>query len=218
VASRRHGLLAPHFGVPDGTRLGHDAGYYVSLLPWFAALQNRTLVLVVSATGVVALLYAVIGSLRIRRGRLRASDYARAHVGVLLACLAMVIAWGAFLDPAEVIGGLHGTVDQAALSVRVPGAAVVAAVAIVTVVISLAWAWRDRPTLILAGWAALLISLTSGYFVIPGVVRASGAPRAPSWRAEEALRGAPPESDPPSRGDGAPPHLPRAAPPAGRRA
>jgi len=144
----RHAVMAsspPHFGVPDGTALGRDAGYYVSLLPWYAALQNRTMILVLAATGVVSLLYAVIGSLRIRRGRVRASDYARAHVGVLLACLALVIAWGAVLDPAEVIGGLHGTVDQAALSVRVPGAAAVAGVAIVTVVVSLAWAWRDRP-------------------------------------------------------------------------
>jgi hypothetical protein len=57
--------------------------------------------------------------------------------------------------------------------VRIPGAAVVAAIAIVTAVISLAWAWRDRPTLILAGWAALFVSLSAGYFVIPGVVRAS---------------------------------------------
>jgi hypothetical protein len=172
----RHFILAtspPHFGVPDSTKLGHDAGYYVSVLPWLAGLQNRTLILVVGALGIVALLYGVIGSLRIRRGRIRASDYARAHLGVLLACLAFVIAWGAVLDPAEIVGGLHGEVDQAALSVRMPGANVVAAVAIVTAIISLAWAWRDRPTLILAGWAALLVSLTAGYFVIPGVVRAS---------------------------------------------
>ncbi len=172
----RHFILAtspPHFGVPDSTKLGHDAGYYVGVLPWLAGLQNRTLILVVGALGIVALLYGVIGSLRIRRGRIRASDYARAHLGVLLACLAFVIAWGAVLDPAEIVGGLHGEVDQAALSVRMPGANVVAAVAIVTAIISLAWAWRDRPTLILAGWAALLVSLTAGYFVIPGVVRAS---------------------------------------------
>lgn len=172
----RHAVLAaspPHFGVPDSTKLGHDAGYYVSVLPWLAVIQNRTLILVVGALGIVALLYGVIGSLRIRRGRIRASNYARGHLGVLLACLALVIAWGAFLDPGEIVGGLHGQVDQAALTVRVPGAAVVAAVAIVTAIISLAWAWRDRPTLILAGWAALLVSLTAGYFVIPGVVRAS---------------------------------------------
>jgi uncharacterized protein UPF0182 len=172
----RHAVLAtapPHFGIGDPTHPTRDAGYYVSVLPWLAALQNRTLLLAVGALGIVALLYGVIGSLRIRRGRIRASDYARVHLGVLLACLALVIAWGAVLDPAEIVGGLHGTVDQAALSVRGPGAAVVAAVAIVTALISLIWAWRDRPTLILAGWAALLVSLSAGYFILPGVVRAA---------------------------------------------
>lgn len=172
----RHAVLAaspPHFGITDATKLGRDVGYYVSTMPWLAVLQNRALILVVGAVGIVTVLYAVIGSLRIRRGRVRASDYARGHVGVLLACLALVIAWGALLDPAEVIGGLHGTVDQASLTVRVPGSAVVVAVAIITAVISIAWAWRDRPTLIVAGWAALLISLAAGYFVIPGAVRAS---------------------------------------------
>src|SRR2546425_13055389 len=114
-----------------------------------------------------------MGFCGVRRARIRRSDHARHHLGVLLACLALVIAWGRALDPAEIVGGLHGMVDQAALTVRIPGAAVVAAVAIVTALISLAWAWRDRPTLIFAGWAALLVSLTAGYFVIPGVVRAS---------------------------------------------
>ena len=175
----RHAVLAaspPRFGVLDSTKLGYDAGYYVSVLPWLAAIQNRALILVVAALGIVALLYGVIGSLRIRRGRIRASDYARTHLGVLGACLALVIAWGAALDPAEIVGGLHGKVDQAALTVRIPGSDVVAAVAIVTAVISLVWAWRDRPTVIVAGWAALLVSLSAGYFVIPGVVRASAGP------------------------------------------
>jgi hypothetical protein len=175
----RHAVLAaspPHFGVADATKLGRDVGYYVSVLPWLAALQNRALVLVVGACGIVALLYGVIGSLRFRRGYIRTSPYARAHVGVLLACLALVIAWGALLDPSEVVAGLHGVVDQAALTARIPGSAVVAAVAMVAAVISLVWAWRDRPTLILAGWAALLISITVGYFVIPGVVRAPAGP------------------------------------------
>src|SRR4029077_5414332 len=105
----RHAVLAaapPHFGVSDSTKLAHDVGYYVSVLPWRAAVQNRTLILVVGALGIVALLYGVIGSLRIRHGRIRASDYARTHLGVLLACLAFVMAWGAVLDPAEVVGGL----------------------------------------------------------------------------------------------------------------
>ncbi|MGH7522056.1 MAG: UPF0182 family protein [Gemmatimonadales bacterium] len=188
----RHAVLAaspPHFGIPDATKLGRDVGYYVSTLPWLAVLQNRALILAVGALGIITVLYAVIGSLRFRRGRVRASDYARAHAGVLLACLALVIAWGALLDPAEVIAGLHGPVDQASLAVRVPGSAVVVAVAVVTAVISIAWAWRDRPTLILAGWAALVISLTAGYFVIPGVVRASsGVPSGTGGESSELAR------------------------------
>lgn len=173
----RHAVLAaspPHFGVADATKLGRDVGYYVSVLPWMATLQNRVLILVLGTLGVVTLLYAMIGSFRIRRGRIRASDYARAHVGVLMAVLAIAIAWGAVLDPAEVVAGLHGTVDPASLAVRIPGAAVVAGVAVVTALISLAWAWRDRATLIIAGWAALMISIVAGYFIIPGVVRTSG--------------------------------------------
>ena len=84
----RYALLAaspPHFGVLDSTKLSNDAGYYVSVLPWRAALQNRALILVVGALGIVSLLYGVIGSLRIRRGRIRASDHARRHVGALCA-------------------------------------------------------------------------------------------------------------------------------------
>jgi hypothetical protein len=172
----RHAVLAaspPTFGIPDGTKLARDVGYYVSVVPWTAALQNRALILVVGALGMVTLLYAVIGTFRIRRGRIRASDHARGHVGFLLACLALVIAWGAALDPAEVIGGLHGTVDEAALGVRIPGARVIVAIAIVTTIISIVWAIRDRPTLILGGWASLLIALMAGYLVIPGVVRSS---------------------------------------------
>ncbi|MEX2155233.1 MAG: UPF0182 family protein [Gemmatimonadales bacterium] len=171
----RQAVLAaapPRFGVLDET-LRRDAGYYIGVVPWRATLQNRALVLAAAATAAVALLYVGIGSLRLRRGRVRATDYARAHCGVLLAGLALVIAWGAALDPAEVVAGLHGPVDQAALAVRVPGSAFVAAVAVVTTIISLLWAWRDRPTLILAGWAALLLTLVASYAVVPGVVRAS---------------------------------------------
>ena len=70
----RHAVLAaspPHFGIPDGTAHARDAGYYVSVLPWIAVLQNRALILAVGALGVITLLYAVIGTFRIRRGRIR---------------------------------------------------------------------------------------------------------------------------------------------------
>lgn len=171
----RHAAIAsapPHFGVAD-ERLRLDAGYYIGVLPWLSTLQNRALVLALGTLAIVVLLYGVIGSVRLRRGRIRASDHARAHCGALLAVLALIVTWGAVLDPAEVIAGVQGPVDQAAIGARIPGASVVAAVSIVTAVISLVWAWRDRPNLILAGWGALVLSIGLGYFVVPGIVRAS---------------------------------------------
>ncbi|HWC72605.1 MAG TPA: UPF0182 family protein, partial [Gemmatimonadales bacterium] len=162
----------PQFGLVDD-RLRLDAGYYIGVLPWLSVLQTRALVLALGTLAIVVLLYGVIGSVRLRRGRIRASDYARGHCGVLLAVLALVITWGAILDPAEVIAGVHGTVDAAALGARVPGASVVEAISILAAVISLVWAWRDGPNLIVAGWVALLITVAAAYFVIPGIVRAS---------------------------------------------
>ncbi|MGH7528808.1 MAG: UPF0182 family protein [Gemmatimonadales bacterium] len=161
----------PTFGVSDET-LGHDVGYYLAVLPWRSVLHTRALLLTISAVVGVGALYAAIGSLRIRRARIVASDRARGHCGVLMAALALVIAWGGALDPAQVVGGFHGPVDAAALAARVPGARFVAAVAVVTALVSLVWAWRDWPNLIISGWAALLLALAAGYLVIPGIVRA----------------------------------------------
>ncbi|MGH7644143.1 MAG: UPF0182 family protein, partial [Gemmatimonadales bacterium] len=126
----------PHFGVVDPV-LRRDAGYYVAALPWTLTLQGASLLAAVTAAVLVGLLYAGIGSLRLERGRLRASPHARRHLGVLFACVALALAWGALLDPAEVVAGLHGTVDRGALAVRIPGAAVVAVVALGTAALSL---------------------------------------------------------------------------------
>jgi hypothetical protein len=162
----------PHFGVTDPI-LGRDLGFYVGVLPWRSALQSQALAMTAGAVAVTALLYAGMGSLRVQRGRLHTSDYARGHIAVLLACLALVIAWGAALDPAELVAGLHGEVDEAQLAVRVPGGPFVAAVAGATAVASLAWGWRDRPPLLIGGWAALLLAVAGCYLVVPGIVRAS---------------------------------------------
>lgn len=184
----RAALLAaapPTFGVTDGI-LHHDVGYYVAVLPWHSILQAQALAMTLGVTAVVALLYAGIGSLRFRRGRPQASEHARSHLAVLLTCLALVIAWGAALDPAEVVAGLHGTVDQAALDVRLPGAPFVAVVAVASAIASLAWGWRDRPDIVLGGWAALLLALAGCYVVGPGLVRASGRGDGPSLEDQRA--------------------------------
>ena len=174
----RGALLAsapPHFGVTDEI-LRHDLGYYVSVLPWQATLQAHALTWTGGAALVVALLYAGIGSLRFRQGRLRTSDHARAHLAVILACLALTLTWGAVLDPAKVVAGFHGSVDQTALDARLPAAVFVAAVGVATAIATLIWGWRDHPNLLLGSWAALLLAMAACYTIVPGFVRASRTP------------------------------------------
>ncbi len=178
----------PAFGVADPV-LHRDLGYYVGQLPWARTRQGYALLATTTATIVVALLYSGIGSLRFKRWRPLASPHARAHLSVLLACLALALAWGALLDPAEVVAGLHGALDRPALELRVPGAAFVAALGLLVAAVSLAWGWWDKPDLLAGGWAALLVGELAVYLFLPAIAR-SAAPAAgdrahPSLAAEQ---------------------------------
>ena len=162
----------PHFGVADPL-LHRDVGDYLAAVPWTAMVQDRARAAAVSAVLVVGLLYFAIGSLRFERGRPVASPYARVHLGTLLAALAVVILWGAVLDPAEVVAGLHGPLDQAALAVRLPGSLVVAVGAGIVAALSLVWGWRGAPALVAHGWTGLLATQLVVYGIAPGLVRAA---------------------------------------------
>lgn len=168
----------PRFGVTDPV-LHRDLGYYAAALPWAVGLQNRALAATGSVTAVVALLYTGIGSLRWAGGRIAASPHAQAHLGLLLACLAAVLAWGALLDPWEVVAGLHGVVDRAAIDFRRPAAAFVTGIAVAVALVSLLWAWFGRPHLILGVWAALLAAMLLVYTVVPAAVRGADSRRSP---------------------------------------
>jgi hypothetical protein len=165
----------PHFGVAD-LLLHRDLGYYVGRLPWLERVQALLLLAAVTGTVLVALLYVGMGSLHFRRWRPQASGYARAHLGALLAVTALAFAWGAVLDPAETVAGLHGPLGWGALSVRIPSAPLVTALAIAAGVASLVWALRDRATLLVATWAALLGVAVGAYVVAPVVWRGGTGP------------------------------------------
>lgn len=162
----------PRFGVTDPI-LERDLGYYVAGLPWAATLQGTVLLAAVTGAVLVGLLYLGIGSLQVRGGRASVSPRARAHLGILLACVAAALGWGAMLDPAEVVAGLHGPPDRAALSIRIPGASVVVAVAVAAVLLSLAWAWRGWGNAVAGAWGALFACAAAVYVVMPAVVRAA---------------------------------------------
>ncbi|HVH10059.1 MAG TPA: UPF0182 family protein [Gemmatimonadales bacterium] len=169
--------LASHgvrFGVADPV-LHHDVGYYVSALPWSMRLRGLALAAVLSATGVIGLLYAAIGSLRFQRGVPSASAHARAHLGLLLMLLAATLTWDALLDPAETVAGLHGALGPLALAARLRAAPVVAALGVVATGASAVWALRERPRLLLGAWAALVLAAALGYLAIPGSLGGSGS-------------------------------------------
>src|SRR5438132_780881 len=115
-----------------------------------------------------------MGSLRFRRWLPQASAHARGHLGLLLAATALALAWGAVLDPAETVAGLHGALDRAALEVRLPAAPLVTAFALVATLASLVWALRDGPALLFASWSVLLGAVGIVYVVVPGVWRGAG--------------------------------------------
>src|SRR5207247_1663797 len=176
----------PIFGVTDPV-LQRDLGYYLGRLPWSERLRELALVGVCSATVVVALLYVGIGSLRFRRWLPYANAHARAHLGVLLALLALTLTWGAWLDPAESVAGLHGTLTGRTLDVRLAAAPVVAGVGIAATVVTLVWGLRERPMLLVVAWSALLVASLLGFAVVTASVscaraacRCARAPSAPA--------------------------------------
>ena len=169
----------PTFGVTDPV-LHKDLGYYLGQLPWSERLLDLALLAVCTATLVVALLYVGIGSLRFRRWLPYANAHARAHLGVLLALLALTLTWGAILDPAETVAGLHGTIVRRALDARLAAAPIVASVGAATTVVSLVWGLRERPVLLVTAWGALLAASLLGFALIPGSL--AGAPAATRGR------------------------------------
>ncbi len=161
---------APRFGILDPV-LHRDLGFYAGELPWQSLQQGYATLAVALILALVAFLYVGMGSLRLQQGRIAVSAYARGHLGLLAACLAAAIGWGALLDPAEVVAGLHGPLDHAATALRIPGAGVLAVVAFTVTLLSLAWSGWGRPHFIAAAWLALVATLVAVYGLVPAIAR-----------------------------------------------
>lgn len=163
----------PSYGVRDPV-LARDLGYYLAQLPWARTRQGFAFTAALTATALAAALYAGMGSLRFRRWRPVTSDYARRHLAVLLVILALTAFWGALLDPAELVAGFAGPLDGAAIRVRIPGAGVVAALAVGAALVSALWAWRDWSAPLTGAWGALVIAALGAYAVLPAIARSAG--------------------------------------------
>ena len=164
--------LARH-ATPLGIRepvLAHDASVYLATLPLLETLHLIALALVLFAVFVVGALYALTGSITYGARRLGATPHARAHMVVLAACLALVLAWGFQLDAYGIVGGgggANGALTPADRAIRLPASAALAALSLVVAVGSAATLRVKRGGVLLAAWATLAVVAVLGRFVAP---------------------------------------------------
>ena len=85
-------ILGRPFGETD-PYFGADLGFFVYWLPFETAVHYWAIVVLVSITVLVILLYALTPSLRWERGTLHVSAYVRRHFTILGAVLLLILAW-----------------------------------------------------------------------------------------------------------------------------
>jgi hypothetical protein len=155
--------------------LGRDLGVYVAQLPVWRAAHGFFLLLVLLALTGVAALYMLVGALRWIERRPAINDHARAHLGWLLAGLAIALAWGYLLEPYEVIAGSVDLLDEPSWRTGLLVSPVLAGVALAAGALSALWASRPRHTLVLAGWIMLASASIVGHWLLPSVLGGSAA-------------------------------------------
>jgi hypothetical protein len=153
--------------------LGRDLGVYLAQLPaWQAAHGFLLLLILLALTGVMAL-YMLVGAIRWIERRPAINDHARAHIGWLLAALAIALAWGYLLEPYEVIAGSVDLLDEPSWRTGLLVSPLLGGVALAAGALSAVWATRPRHTLFVAGWIVLAGASLVGHWILPSVLGGS---------------------------------------------
>jgi Uncharacterised protein family (UPF0182) len=153
--------------------LGRDLGLYVAQLPLWRAAHGFVILLILLALTGVAALYMLVGAIRWIERRPAINDHARAHIGWLLATLALALAWGYLLEPYEVIAGSVDLLDEPSWRTGLWVAYLLAGVALAAGALSAVWATRPRHTLVVAAWIILAAASVVGYWLLPSVLGGS---------------------------------------------
>ena len=159
--------------------LGRDAGVYVAQLPLWRLLHEQALLLVGLGLLLAVMLYAIVGAIRIERRRPAINDHARAHIGWLLVALALVLCWGYYLEPLELVAGLREAPTAGAVRRVSVTAPALIGTALMAAALSAVWALRGRHALAAAGWTILALASVGGHYVAPVVMRGTADPSAP---------------------------------------
>ncbi len=181
-ADEWHSALLARIGRPFGETEPYflaDLGFFVYWLPFETSVHLWAIVLLVSVTGIVILLYALTPSLRWERGTLYVSAYVRRHFTILGAVLLLVLAWSyrlgmyRLLEEGSGTAGVFSVVDH---HVIVPATLLLSVVTLFAAIV-VAWAgWTGQMRLaFFAVTAVLLLSLVARTLA-PLVVRRSVDP------------------------------------------
>jgi Uncharacterised protein family (UPF0182) len=154
------------FGSSDPL-MGHDLGLYVAQLPIWRRLHGAALLLVLLGLGSCLLLYLLVGAIRWSGRRPAVSDHARRHIGWLLGALALVLAWGYWLEPFETVAGLGAPVRLDIADFHAVVANALTGVALAATLVSIIWAIRPRHLLMVMAWMILAFASILGHHVLP---------------------------------------------------
>ncbi len=171
-------------GTPVGIRdpwLEEDLGTFLGSFPFWSALQSRAVVLCLLSLGGAATLY-VLGGLIDRVGRrIRISPRARGQLAVLVALLALSLAWGASLEPLRVASGQHGPVRHAEFLLRAVMAYLQTGLGVAAAVVSLLCWVRIRGSVALLFWVMFGLAWLGGEFL---PLHPELARKDPVWQSE----------------------------------
>jgi uncharacterized protein UPF0182 len=156
--------------------LGRDLGLYVAQLPIWRAVHGFLVLLVLLALTGVAALYMLVGAIRWIERRPAINHHARAHIGWLLAALALALAWGYLLEPYERVAGPAELLDKAAWHATLLVSPLLAGIALAAGALSAVWAARPRHALVVAAWIVLALASIVGHWLLPAIMGGSAEP------------------------------------------
>ncbi len=171
-------------GAPIGIRdplLDEDLGTFLGSFPFWSAIQARAAMLSLVALAGVVCLYALGGRIDRVGRRIRVSPTARGQVAVLVALLALCLAWGASLEPLRLASGQRGPVLHSEFVLRAVMAYIGTGLGAAAAVVSLLSWVRVR------GGVALLLWVMFGLVWIGGELlplHPEHARQDALWRAE----------------------------------
>jgi uncharacterized membrane protein (UPF0182 family) len=184
-----HAALLARIGRPFGEMdpyFGADLGFFVYWLPFETDVHLWAIVVLVSVSVLVIVLYALTPSLRWEHGTLYVSAYVRRHFTMLGAVLLLVLAWSYRLGMYRLLaygGGAGGVFTIVDHHVIVPATLLLSVVTMCAAIV-VAWAgWTGQMRLAFgAVTAVLLLSLVSRT-IAPLIVRRSLDPGAQQEKA-----------------------------------